>query len=167
MLEDENLGKGIITKRRLIQAVIGGIVLILVLYFQVSLVYIIGVGIVAGGIFGKVFCRWMCPLGFIMELMLGSNNDVKQQQLYNYHKLGCPIAWISGFMNRISLFKIKRETNQCTSCGICDKTCYIASLDKDYSLYKKDKKNPTLHYSCSKCLACVEKCPTKSLKYKI
>lgn len=161
------MGKGIITRRKLIQTVIGGFIFILVFYFKVSLLYVLIAGILAGIIFGKIFCRWMCPLGFIMELMLGKNTDAKQQQLYNYHKLGCPIAWISGLMNRISLFKIKRVTNKCISCGICDKTCYIASLNKEYSLYKKDKKDPSLNFSCSKCLACVEKCPTKSLVYKI
>lgn len=159
--------KGIVSNRRLIQALVGGILIVLVFYFKVSLLYVLGIGVLAGFIFGKVFCRWMCPLGFVMELMLGNDTEAKQLQLYNYHKFGCPIAWISGFLNRISLFKIKRDTNKCVDCGICDKTCYISSLNKDYSLYKNSKKNPTLHYSCSKCLACVDKCPTKSLKYKI
>ena len=159
--------KGIIPNRRLIQALIGGLVLLAGLYFHISLLYVIILGAAAGIIFGKVFCRWMCPLGFIMELMLGKDSDVTQQQLYNYHKLGCPIAWISGFLNRFSLFKVKRDTSKCVDCGLCDKKCYISSLNNEYSLYKKGKKNPSLHFSCSKCLACVEGCPSKSLKYKI
>lgn len=160
------MNNGIISKRRIIQALTGGLLIVLLFYFKVHLVYILALGAVTGIIFGKVFCRWMCPMGFIMELMLG-NDASSKQQLYNYHKLGCPIAWVSGFMNRFSLFKIKRAANLCVDCGICDKTCYIASLDQDYSLYKEGRKNPTLHYSCSKCLACVEKCPAKSLRYKI
>ena len=159
--------KGIVSNRRWIQAFIGGLLLVLVIYFKVSLLYILILGVLAGIVFGKVFCRWMCPLGFIMELMLGSDSNEKNQQLYNYHKLGCPIAWISGFLNRFSLFKIKRDASKCTDCGICDKTCYISSLNKDYSIYKDSKKNPALNYSCSKCLACVDKCPTKSLKYHL
>lgn len=157
----------IISKRRLIQALTGGLLVALFFYFKLSIVYILVPGVITGVIFGKVFCRWMCPMGFIMELMLGNDNGSKQQQLYNYHKFGCPIAWVSGFMNRFSLFKIKKAANLCADCGECDKTCYIASLNPDYSLYKEGRKNPTLHYSCSKCLACVEKCPTKSLRYKI
>lgn len=162
---DVNLKKSIISKRRIIQAIIGGLLMVLVFYFRVSLLYILILSVITGIVFGKVFCRWMCPLGFIMELMLGNDSNEKQQ-LYNYHKLGCPIAWISGLLNRFSLFKIKRDVTKCTDCGICDKTCYIASLNKDYSIYKESKKNPALNYSCSKCLECVEKCPTKSLKYK-
>lgn len=159
--------RGIVSNRRLIQALIGGLLIVLLIYFKINLLYILMLGILAGILFGKIFCRWMCPLGFIMELMLGNDTDAKRLQLYNYHKLGCPIAWVSGFMNRFSLFKIKRDAKKCVDCGICDEACYIASLNKDYSLFKENMKNPTLNYSCSKCLACVEKCPTKSLQYKV
>lgn len=159
--------KRIIAKRRLIHALVGISLVAAVSYFGVSLLYILLIGAAAGIIFGKVFCRWMCPMGFIMELLLGSDSDAKQQQLYNYHKLGCPIAWISGFFNRYSLFKIRKDESKCLDCGICDKNCYISALNKDYSLFKGNRKNPSTHYSCSKCLACVEKCPTKSLGYKI
>lgn len=159
--------KKIIKKRRLVQAVFGFTVLIAVFYFNVGLGVIFLIGSIAGILFGKVFCRWMCPIGFLMEQMFSKSTDEKQQQLYNYHKMGCPIAWISGLLNRVSLFKVKRKESQCTSCGLCDKACYITSLNPEFSLYKKDKKNPALEYSCSKCLACVESCPSKSLKYKV
>lgn len=157
---------GIIANRKKIQVSVGLLIFFAVLYFKINLLYIIALGVLTGVVFGKVFCRWMCPMGFIMELMLGNDPDAKQQQLYNYHKLGCPIAWVSGFLNRISLFRVKRDANKCIDCGKCDKVCYISTLNKDCSLYKESKKNSSLQYSCSKCLACVESCPTNSLKYK-
>ena len=159
--------KLIIKNRKLVQAVIGFVVLTAVLYFNVGLGVILAIGSFAGIIFGKVFCRWMCPIGFLMELMFSKNKDDKQAQLYNYHKLGCPVAWVSGLLNRVSLFKVKRKKSQCTNCGICDKVCYITSLNPEFSLYKKEKKNPALEYSCSKCLSCVDSCPSKSLEYKV
>lgn len=159
--------KAIITNRRIVQAAIGALIFAAVYFFQISLWVVLGIGAVTGIVFGKVFCRWMCPLGFIMELLMGSDPDSKQQQMYNYHKLGCPIAWISGYLNRFSLFRIKRDPNSCINCGICDKNCYIASLNKEFSLFKKGKETPATQFSCSKCLACVEKCPTGSLNYKI
>ena len=159
--------KVIIANRKRIQAFVGVLILVAVLYFKVSLWYVIIAGVLAGVVFGKVFCRWMCPMGFIMELMMGNDSDAKQQQLYNYHKLGCPIAWISGAMNRFSLFRIRRGGDKCIDCGKCDKACYISTLNNDCSLYKKDKKNSSLQYSCSKCLACVESCPTNSLKFRV
>ncbi len=138
-----------------------------VLFFKLNLVYVILIGIFMGLIFGKVFCRWICPMGFIMELMMTGSSDQKHLQLYNYHKLGCPIAWISGLFNKFSIFKVRKDRGKCTNCGICDKNCYISSLNSSYSLHKDGRKNPSIHYSCSKCLACVEKCPAKSLKYSI
>ena len=159
--------KTIIRSRRVIQIIIGVLLVGAYMYFKINIWLILLIGLVSGIIFGKVFCRWMCPLGLIMELSLGNNPVTQNVQLYNYHKLGCPIVWISGFMNRFSLFKIKRNNEKCTECGICDSNCYISSLNKNYSLYDDKNANPSIHYSCSKCLICVEKCPSSSLKYTI
>ena len=86
----------IISKRRIIQAIIGGVLFYFVHYFNISLWYVLGLGIITGLIFGKIFCRWMCPLGFVMEVFMNMNPEEKFKQTYQYHKLGCPIAWISG-----------------------------------------------------------------------
>lgn len=165
--EDGKFLRGMILNRRMIQAIIGALVFVAVFVYQFNLLYVLGVGALTGIVFGKVFCRWMCPLGFIMELLMGGSGDAKKQQLYNYHKLGCPIAWVSGYLNRFSLFKIKRDASKCIDCGKCDKACYIATLNKDFSLYNVKKKEPSSQFSCSKCLECVATCPTNSLQYKI
>lgn len=158
----------VISKRRLVQALLAAILYFSVSYFRINLLYVIIFGGLSGIIFGKVFCRWMCPIGLMVELMLGkASGQEKNMQMYNYHKLGCPIAWISGFLNRYSLLKISNDSASCVSCGKCDKACYIASLNKEYSLYDQTKEDPSAHFSCSKCLECVNGCPTGSLKYKI
>lgn len=157
--------KNVISKRRIIQAAIGLGIYILVSYFHVSLMYIIAGGSLIGIIFGKVFCRWMCPMGFIMELLMGSKKGSDAGQMYQYHKMGCPIAWVGGFFNKISPFGIKRKKSGCSSCGLCDKTCYISSLNEEYSLFKKDKKKSSDSFSCSRCLECVSSCPENSLKF--
>ena len=160
--------KKIISKRRLIQALLAVILYLSVSYFKISLLYVILFGGLLGIIFGKVFCRWMCPIGLMVELMFSkSSGNEKNMQMYNYHKLGCPIAWISGLLNKYSLFKIRNDSDTCISCGKCDKACYITSLNKDYSLYNEKKDDPSSIFSCSKCLECVNECPTGSLKYKI
>jgi polyferredoxin len=163
----DKVNKSVIANRRLTQALIGILVIIAISYYKVNILYLISVGAITGIIFGKVFCRWMCPIGFVMELIMGSNPDSKQQQMYNYHKIGCPVAWISGMTNRFSLFKIKRDVSLCTTCGKCDKECYISTLNNDFSLYKNNKKDPALEYGCSRCLKCVEVCPTNSLDFKV
>lgn len=157
--------KQLVSKRRMVQAGFGGLIIAAIYGFHLSLWWILGIGALTGIVFGKVFCRWMCPMGFLMELLMGSNPESMQQQMYNYHKIGCPIAWVSGYLNRFSLFRIKRDPKTCIDCGLCDKQCYIASLNRDFSLYKKGKEDPSTQFSCSKCLVCVSKCPTKSLQY--
>nr|MDA3809797.1 4Fe-4S binding protein [Spirochaetaceae bacterium] len=157
--------KKLISKRRLIQLFFAISVYALVSYFHVSLVYILIAGSILGIIWGKVFCRWICPLGFIMELMMGSKKGSEAGQMYQYHKMGCPIAWVGGFFNKLSFISIKRDSRSCTSCGVCDKNCYISSLNEEYSLYKEDKKDSQGSFSCSRCLECISSCPQNSLKF--
>lgn len=162
-----SLIKAITRKRYIIQLVLGLITYAAVSYFHISLWWILGVGTFVGIIWGKVFCRWMCPIGIMMELLMKLSPDDSLKGMYQYHKLGCPIAWISGLLNKISFFKITLNEDTCKNCGLCDKACYMPSIDKEkYSLFKTDKLNPAEAYSCSKCLKCVEQCPNGSLTYK-
>lgn len=159
--------KNLAKYRRVSQYAFGGVVLYIFTALPNGLMLIIGASVVLGAVFGKQFCKWMCPIGLFMEFMTRNmSSDESKLQMYNYYKLGCPVAWIQGFLNKFSLFKIKRDTATCTSCSLCDKACYIASLNPEMSLYKKDKKDPAAAYSCSKCLACVTACPNGSLDYK-
>lgn len=164
----QKLPKLLISKRIIILAILGGLTYLAKSYFNISLWYIILFGISTGVIFGKVFCRWMCPIGFLMEMMMGGGAKSQFSNMYQYHKMGCPIAWVSGVLNKWSFFKIKLNTETCKNCGVCDKECYISTLEPaKFSLYKGGKTNPATSYSCSKCLKCVAACPNGSLKYKI
>ena len=155
------------SKRRVIQIVLGLATNVLVSYFQFSLWWVIGFGSLIGIIWGKVFCRWMCPIGIVMELMIKISPDDSLKNMYQYHKIGCPIAWISGWLNKFSFYKIQLNAETCTSCGKCDKACYMPSLDNQkFSLYKPKKVNPAENFSCSKCLSCVTSCPNGSLRFK-
>jgi polyferredoxin len=162
-----NFWKKIIAARIFILAVIGGALYSALSIWHISLWYVLFAGVITGMIFGKVFCRWICPVGLLMEMIMRFAAGDKFRQMYQYHKLGCPIAWIAGLLNRFSLFKIRLDEESCTSCGICDKKCYIVSMEKNrFSLHEKSKLDPGINYSCSKCLECVAACPNGSLKYK-
>lgn len=158
----------LIGRRRWIQGLIGIGLYATMSLLGLSLWWILGIGILSGLVFGKVFCRWVCPIGFLMETLTKmGGEDGKFQQMYQYHKLGCPIAWASGALNKYSIFKIKLDKSSCSKCGRCDKACYISTLEPNqFSIFKNDKERPTTAYACSKCLACVETCPTGSLSYK-
>ncbi|MDO9512496.1 MAG: 4Fe-4S binding protein [Bacteroidales bacterium] len=160
--------KTLVHSRFIILAIIGISTYVAVSYFNVSLWYILLIGVVLGIIFGKVFCRWGCPMGLIMEIMMSLSGSGKMRQMYQYHKIGCPIAWISGWLNKFSLFRIQLKTESCKTCGICDKACYIVSMEPiKYSLYKSQKERPGDSYTCSKCLKCVVECPNGSLQFKM
>jgi polyferredoxin len=159
--------KLLVDKRVIILAILGVSVYLVISHFQVSLWWLLLLGAITGAIFGKVFCRWVCPMGLIMEIMMGFSPDSKIRGMYQYHKIGCPIAWISGLLNKYSFFRIQINSDTCKNCGICDKKCYIVSMEPaKYSLYKPKLNNPGDSYTCSKCLSCVVSCPNGSLKYK-
>jgi polyferredoxin len=160
--------KILVDKRVVILALLGGGLYYAVSQYHVSLWYVLLAGVILGVVFGKVFCRWVCPMGLIMEIMMSMSPDGKIRQMYQYHKVGCPIAWISGYLNRLSIFKIKLNNDSCKNCGICDKKCYIVAMEPTkYSLYKPAMEKPGMSYTCSKCLECVVSCPNGSLTYKI
>jgi len=154
--------------RRPVQFVLGITIYILLQAGIISLGMIVILGSFLGIIFGKVFCRWLCPIGIVMEVLLKAAPDEKARGMYQYHKLGCPIAWISGLLNRISLFTIRKNPlNKCINCNKCDEICYISNLNSSFSLYKEDHKNPADSYTCSRCYQCVEVCPVNYLEFKI
>ncbi len=155
-------------RRRWVQGLVGAGIYAAVSVLGISLWWVLAAGAAVGLVFGKVFCRWACPLGFFMELLTGiGGKDSKFQQMYQYHKLGCPIAWASGALNRFSLFRIRLDEKSCAECGACDKACYLSSIEPaKYSLYKKDAERPGEAFACSKCLACVSSCPSGSLGYR-
>lgn len=158
----------LISLRKTIQMVISIIIFFLLQAHLVTIGTIIIIGSLLGFVLGKVFCRWMCPMGLLMEAITGATGEEKAKSLYMYHKLGCPIAWVSGLLNHISLMTIKhRVTKECKECGLCDKACYITLFNKKYSLYQKDKQNPADSYTCSRCLECIASCPTGRLSVQL
>ena len=160
--------KFLVNSRMIILSVLGVLLYLAISEYHISLWYILAAGTVTGVIFGKVFCRWVCPMGLIMEMLMGLSPDGKIRQMYQYHKVGCPIAWISGYLNKYSIFRIKLNEDTCKNCGICDKKCYIVAMEPlKYSLYKPVLEKPGSSYTCSKCLECVASCPNGSLTFKV
>ena len=166
-VKKNRLVKFLAKHRFIIQVIIGINAYITISYYHVSLWWVVAFGSFLGIIWGKVFCRWLCPVGIMMELMMKLSPDTSLKSMYQYHKIGCPIAWISGALNKYSLYRIQLNTETCKQCGLCDKACYMPVINKNkFSLYKPGLKNPAENFSCSKCLKCVENCPNGSLTFK-
>ncbi|MDR2581404.1 MAG: 4Fe-4S dicluster domain-containing protein [Fibromonadaceae bacterium] len=69
----------------------------------------------------------------------------------------CPVGTVLGFINKFSLFKIRINNTQCTSCGICEKNCKASCIDA---------KAKTIDYSrCVNCFNCVKGCNRRGVFY--
>ncbi|MFA5329831.1 MAG: 4Fe-4S binding protein [Prolixibacteraceae bacterium] len=80
--------KVLVSNRMIILSGLGIFLYLAITQYHISLWYIVLAGSLLGVVFGKVFCRWICPMGLIMEIMMGmAGSDVKIKQMYNYHKI--------------------------------------------------------------------------------
>lgn len=77
----------LVDKRVFILALLGGALYIAISVYHISLWWILLAGSLMGVVFGKVFCRWVCPMGLNMEIMMSMSADGKIRQMYQYHKL--------------------------------------------------------------------------------
>lgn len=163
-LEGPTALQRVVSVRRLVQVSVGALLWVALSRGWVTLTVVVVVGSLAGVVLGKFFCRWMCPMGAIMETVMGAGDpDGRQRAYYGYFKVGCPISWAQGLLNRVSLWRIRVDPAACTHCNRCDRACYVAQLATGRSLHAPEKVNASTHYSCSRCLQCVGACPTGAL----
>jgi polyferredoxin len=78
-------------------------------------------------------------------------------------KYACPYGAVLGLVGKFSFFKIRRKSETCNSCTLCDRQCPV-----NIEISKYDKIG---HSSCIRCMDCVEEdssctrnCLTFSLK---
>ncbi|MGD8306848.1 MAG: 4Fe-4S binding protein [Ignavibacteria bacterium] len=72
----------------------------------------------------------------------------------------CPYGALLGITSLLSLTKIKRNTVDCTDCGLCNKVC-PASI-------KIDKLKTVVSDECTSCLNCIDVCPVaKTLQLEL
>ena len=74
--------KILVDKRILILALMAAGLYYGISVYHISLWYVLLAGVVLGVVFGKVFCRWVCPLGLMMEFMMGASPDSKIRGMY-------------------------------------------------------------------------------------
>lgn len=69
----------------------------------------------------------------------------------------CPVGAILGFISRLSLFKIRIDTDKCKMCSLCARSCPCSSIDF---------KNHTVNNeTCVKCFKCLAHCNHGALYY--
>ncbi len=70
----------------------------------------------------------------------------------------CPVGTTLGFFSQFSLLKIVIDTQKCTSCRQCERSCKASAIDI--------KGTHTIDYSrCVVCFDCLEKCRQGAISY--
>ena len=90
-------------------------------------------------------------VGIVLAFVLKDNRA--------FCKYICPIAVFLKPMSYFSLSRITCDRSKCVSCGKCKKVC---PMDVDMTDNNRSRQNGT---DCILCLACVESCPKKALKF--
>jgi Pyruvate/2-oxoacid:ferredoxin oxidoreductase delta subunit len=63
----------------------------------------------------------------------------------------CPLGGALSLLGHLSFLRIRRSTEACKGCAICDTPCPVGIL--------VSRANPRVSTNCIGCLACVEACP--------
>lgn len=75
--------------------------------------------------------------------------------------LFCPFGAMQSFTNKVNVFDVRIDTEKCTQCGLCVRTCPTFSLD-DSCL---ESGQPLL--TCTKCGQCIDACPQKAISFHV
>ncbi|MBN1186027.1 MAG: 4Fe-4S binding protein [Bacteroidales bacterium] len=71
----------------------------------------------------------------------------------------CPVGALLGLLSKISLFKLKFDTQKCTSCNKCSLVCKSECIN-----IKEQKVDFT---RCVACYNCIDTCPESAIKYQL
>jgi ferredoxin-type protein NapH len=124
------------------------------------------------------FCKLLCPAGTLtagLPLLLldkGLRDAASVITVIKFSGLGifmvlflisrrafcktlCPLGAFWGLFNKISLYRLKRDSSKCIRCGTCEKVC---------PMNIKVMKEPNVP-DCVRCLECVKNCPERSMGF--
>ena len=71
----------------------------------------------------------------------------------------CPVGTLLGLVSKLSLFKIRIQEENCTSCGLCSKACKAGCIDY---------RNKTVDFErCVGCFNCLSACPSHGVHFQM
>lgn len=131
-----------------------------------------------GGIGKPYFCQFLCPAGTLEGGILLALRDPLLREMLGplfmwkslvlvvslvlmvfvyrpYCRTICPLGAFYGLLNRVSMWRIERESALCDRCERCKEVCPIR-IDVDIDVN---------HPECIRCLDCVKVCPSGALSF--
>jgi Polyferredoxin len=127
-----------------------------------------------------VYCEWLCPFKTVTEFVkITSFKTLVQTIIFVSLFLGlvvvmplltrrriqcglfCPFAAFQSLFNKVNIFDIRINQEQCKLCKKCINECPTFSLNEGCV------KDGTALMSCTKCGQCVDTCPRGAVTYHI
>lgn len=121
------------------------------------------------------FCKYVCPDGTIAGIMLAAvDKNVRGAlgPLFTWKfillmifivtglivrrpfcKYVCPLGAIYGFFNKVSLYRMTKDSSRCINCKACKKACHM----------NIDPSEVPNSMECIRCGECVDACPVDAL----
>jgi polyferredoxin len=142
-------------------------------------VFVIGLPLLARGEMGigsPAFCKYICPAGTLTAglPLLAANGPMRESagalfalkasvaaavilgclSVFRFFcRTLCPLGAFYGFFNRISIYQLRFDENNCVHCGACANACKM-DVDPSRALHSPD---------CVRCGDCVASCRASAL----
>lgn len=111
------------------------------------------------GVFGmlvsgnlSVVSRAIPTVGFVLLLAIAACSLFVERFFCRYL---CPLGALFAVCSRKRLYKVRRRSDICTSCGLCTRTCSMG--------IRIPEKNAVVSGECIQCMQCLAACPKESL----
>jgi len=126
------------------------------------------------------YCAWLCPFKAVTEFEEVTSAKVAVQTVIFFSLffglvvvlpiltkrrtqcgLFCPMGAFQSLTNELNVFDVRIDTNKCSQCNLCVKSCPVFALDED------SVRKGAARVTCSKCGKCVEICPREAISFHI
>jgi ferredoxin-type protein NapH len=130
--------------------------------------------------FSPIYCEWLCPFKVVTEFAAPTSLLIIVQTvifvalfiglvivlpLLSKRRiqcgLFCPFGAMQSLLNKINVFEVRIDPDQCSQCQQCIRTCPTFSLDKG----SLESGKPLI--TCTKCTQCIDACPKSAASLHI
>ncbi len=141
---------------------------------------LLAVALTSAATLTPTYCGWLCPFKAVTEFeAVTSATVVVQTVIFVVLFLGlvvvlpiltkrrvqcglfCPMGAFQSLTNKLNIFDVRIDPDQCVQCGRCESLCPTFSISRD-----SIRKGRTC-LTCTKCGRCVDECPKNAISYHL